>query len=288
MKLDRDPLERELQKWNAEGLIFPEYRFVTEREKLHLLGKGGFSYVYEMEHKERPNCLFALKVMEAEPGQSDTLLRNLRTQQYLSRICPYVMPIIDVAEENGLVCVLMEWVSGILQKDENGRLQLCRKELHLRKGILTFALEIGQALQISHQNGILHGDIKPENSYWNREKKCYQLGDFGNHGGYTGGYAAPELICLGKQGYVTVASDIYSYGMMLYVLLNGLRFPGAEGYYCSGQQYEASYVFPAPAGSTEMLTRSIRKMCSRQPWERYHNMEEVLADLRRIQREEKE
>lgn len=45
------------------------------------------------------------------------------------------MPIIDVAEENGPVCVLMEWMSGILQKAENGRLQLCRKELHLRKGI---------------------------------------------------------------------------------------------------------------------------------------------------------
>lgn len=293
MNTGRDVLERLLQRGNTGGGLFPQYRFVREENGLHLLGTGGFAFVYEMTDPRNETARFALKVMDATEEQSASFLENIRSQQHLSRLSPCVMPIVDVTEWEGLWCILMERREGILGKDAGGRMQVGREALCRRKGILEFAAQIGEAVRISHENGILHRDIKLENVYWNAEQYCYQLADFEppGRGSWTRGYAAPEIAVrrrpdgpLRSAAY-TVVSDIYSYGMMLYVLLNRLHFPGTEGYYSNMRQYDPDYVFPSPVDSSGMLTRSIRRMCEWDPGKRYQTMEEVLADLERIRRE---
>lgn len=295
MNTGRAALESLLQKGNATGGLFPHYQFVREENGLHLLGSGGFSFVYEMMDPKEKSRRLAMKVTDAAGGQEDFFREDVCSWQQLSRVSPYVMPVVDAMEWEGLCCILMERQEGILGKNEKGEICVSREELHHRTGILPFAGQIGQVLRVSHENGILHRDIKPENIYWNAERNCYQLSDFGirENRGFTRGYAAPEIAARGRGAYAvhkepeyTVASDIYSYGMLLYVLLNRLCFPGTEGYYSSLRQYDPSYVFPAPVDSTEMLTRSIRKMCEWDPEKRYQTMEEVLADLDRIRREE--
>lgn len=295
MNISHTALEVLLQKGNITGSLFPQYRFVREEDGLHRLGSGGFAIVYEMTDLPDQNRRLAMKVTEADRGTHTSFMEEVRGWQRLSRQSPYVMSIVDAAEWEGMWCILMERGDKILGRSDAGDMCVSREELLHRTGILQFAVQIGQALRVSHENGILHGDIKPENIYWNVERNCYQLSDFVSweSRSFTRGYAAPEIIAQGicvdtaskERGY-TVTSDIYSYGMLLYVLLNRLRFPGTEGYYSSMRQYDPEYVFPAPVNSTEMLTRSIRKMCEWDPEKRYQTMEEILADLDRIMRED--
>ena len=295
MNISHAALEVLLQKGNITGSLFPQYRFVREEDGLHQLGSGGFAIVYEMTDLPDQNRRLAMKVTEADRGTHASFMEEVRGWQRLSRQSPYVMSIVDAAEWEGMWCILMERGDKILGRSDAGDMCVSREELLHRTGILQFAVQIGQALRVSHENGILHGDIKPENIYWNVERNCYQLSDFESweSRGFTRGYAAPEIIAQGscegaaskERGY-TVTSDIYSYGMSLYVLLNRLHFPGTEGYYSSTRQYDPEYVFPAPLDSTEMLTRSIRKMCEWNPEKRYQTMEEILADLDRIMRED--
>lgn len=290
MNTGREALETLLQKGNAEGGLFSHYQFVRKENRLHLLGSGGFSFVYEMTDPKESSRQLAMKVMDLIDGQETSFREGVCSWQRLSRLSPYVVPVVDAIAWNGLWCILMERQEGILGKNEKGEMCVSREELCYHTGILQFAGQIGQAIKVSHENGILHRDIKPENIYWNAERSCYQLSDFGSQEslGFTRGYAAPEIVAQGRDTELveyTVASDIYSFGMRLYVLLNRLCFPGTEGYYCSMRQYDPSYVFPAPLNSTEMLTRSIRKMCEWNPEKRYQTMEEVLADLDRITRE---
>ena len=288
MNINHAALEVLLQKGNITGSLFPLYRFVREEDGLHQLGSGGFAIVYEMMDPLDRTRRLAMKVAEADGKTHTSFMEDVCGWQQLSRQSPYVMPIVDATEWEGMWCILMERGEGILGRNDVGDMCVSREELLHRTGILQFAGQIGQALRVSHENGILHGDIKPENIYWNVERNCYQLSDFESweSRGFTRGYAAPEIIAQGscegaaskERGY-TVTSDIYSYGM-----LNRLRFPGTEGYYSSMRQYDPEYVFPAPLNSTEMLTRSIRKMCEWAPEKRYQTMEEVLADLDRIMR----
>lgn len=295
MNISHAALEVLLQKGNITGSLFPQYRFVQEEDGLHQLGNGGFAIVYEMMDPLDRTRRLAMKVAEAVGGTYTSFMEEVCGWQQLSRQSPYVMPIVDATEWEGMWCILMERGEGILGRSDAGDMCVRREELRHRTGILQFAVQIGQALRVSHENGILHGDIKPENIYWNVERNCYQLSDFASweSRGFTRGYAAPEIIAQGRcvntaskePGY-TMTSDIYSYGMLLYVLLNRLRFPGTEGYYSSTRQYNPEYVFPAPLNSTEMLTRSIRKMCEWNPEKRYQTMEEILADLDRIMRED--
>ena len=276
MNISHAALEVLLQKGNITGSLFPQYRFVREEDGLHQLGSGGFAIVYEMTDLPDQNRRLAMKVTEADRGTHASFMEEVRGWQRLSRQSPYVMSIVDAAEWEGMWCILMERGDKILGRSDAGDMCVSREEL-------------------LHRTGILHGDIKPENIYWNAERNCYQLSDFVSweSRGFTRGYAAPEIIAQGRcedaaskePGY-TVTSDIYSYGMSLYVLLNRLHFPGTEGYYSSTRQYDPEYVFPAPLDSTEMLTRSIRKMCEWNPEKRYQTMEEILADLDRIMRED--
>lgn len=294
MNISHAALEVLLQTGNSTGSLFPQYRFVREENRLHQLGSGGFAIVYEMMDPLDQTRHLAMKATEVARGTYTSFMEEVREWQQLSRQSPYVMPIVDATEWEGMWCILMERGDKLLGRNDAGDMCVSREELLHRTGILQFAVQIGQALRVSHENGILHGDIKPENIYWNAERNCYQLSDFVSweSRGFTKGYAAPEILAQGRcedivskePGY-TVASDIYSYGMLLYVLLNRLRFPGTEGYYSSMRQYDPEYVFPAPVHSTEMLTRSIRKMCEWAPEKRYQTMEEVLADLDRIMRE---
>lgn len=295
MNISHAALEVLLQKGNITGSLFPQYRFVREEDGLHQLGSGGFAIVYEMMDPLDRTRRLAMKVEKAASGTHTSFMEEVCGWQQLSRQSPYVMPIVDAAEWEGMWCILMERGEEILGRNDAGDMCVRREELLHRTRILQFAVQIGQALRVSHKNGILHGDIKLENIYWNVERNCYQLSDFVSweSRGFTRGYAAPEIIAQGRcedaaskeLGY-TVTSDIYSYGMSLYVLLNRLHFPGTEGYYISMRQYDPEYVFPAPMNSTEMLTRSIRKMCEWNPEKRYQTMEEILADLDRIMRED--
>lgn len=304
-----------LEKLDTAGAIFPEFELYKVNGQPQLLGKGGYARVYEMRSKNGTDTKYALKVigMEKHAVTSERFWETVYLQRFLAEQSPHVARIIDakaiVAElsEAGellkyeaateecwqrqgyiLQFLLMEKYEEVLKRDRFGKAFLAQKDLEEEKGVLSFAMQIGQALYLAHQNNILHRDIKLENIFWDEKEKIYRLGDFGiaryvENGNaetvvYTDGYGAPEIERhLGKNYDAT--ADIYSFGITLYLLLNELKFPGSSGYYVNLVQYHPDFVFPAPVNASESMTRVLRKMCSYDKADRYQTIAEVLTDL---------
>lgn len=312
---DTASAERLLKKLDSSGWIFPEFELNTDENNLILLGRGGFSVVYEMFYKERPDFRYALKVigLERHVVSFQQFRDTVLLQNYLSEQSQNVARVIDaraisvsVDEEGNIVdvcdasgeCwdeeglhlqfVLMERLSDIISKDRFKHASMIKDGLSTEEEILDFAMQIGDALKVSHDNNVLHRDIKLENIFWNQADGCFVLGDFGIakfvEGGnaetvvYTDGYGAPEIERRLGDHYNATA-DIYSFGIALYLLLNNLRFPGSDGYFVNQVQYDPTFIFPAPVNASERMTRIIRKMCSFYPEDRYQSMDEVLFDL---------
>lgn len=187
--------------------------------------------------------------------------------------------------------LLMEKLTPVLTWDESGREKLFPGELAAfqKREILKFAGDISTALISAHEENLLHRDIKLENVFYDSKKKVYKLGDFGNakmteNGtastvAYTRGYGAPEVIDAADERYDNTA-DIYSFGMMLFLLLNELRFPYSKEYSVNASvQYSPGNSLPFPKHADSALYRIVEKMCRFNPDERYQSMETVRNDL---------
>ena len=315
---DKTAVETLLGELDETGYLFPEFMLHKVNNQLQLLGKGGFSVIYEMRGKHNTQLEYVLKVIGLEKYSmtSEQFQETVKIQRFLCAKSPYVMRIIDAKElrilfdeagkiqnigfglnmqpednELYLQVVLMEKLENIIIKDRFKRVTLTIDHLQKEDEIIEFALQIGEVLQSAHDNDILHRDIKLENIFWDKSEQCFKLGDFGIaksvEGGnadtvvYTEGYGAPEIGRRLSDCYNATA-DIYSFGITLYLLLNELKFPGSDGYYSSKVQYDPQFIFPAPQNASEEMTRIIRKMCSFNKEDRYQSMTEVLMDLKHV------
>ncbi|MBR3518393.1 MAG: serine/threonine protein kinase [Lachnospiraceae bacterium] len=188
--------------------------------------------------------------------------------------------------------ILMEKLAPVLSAQKH-RLTLFPQGLaECEEGeILKCACDIGNAIREAHEKGWLHRDIKPENIFYDAETKNYKLGDFGiagiiedEVGGnvlFTEGYAAPEIIGVMDDRY-DQTTDIYSFGITLYVLLNELRFPGALKYKSVACQYMRGYEAPEPVNGSDELVQVVLRMIRFDPDERYQSMEDVLNELEKL------
>ena len=180
-----------------------------------------------------------------------------------------------VLESNGLRHKLIP--SGLLKYDE--------------KEIMKLAREIGIAIDGAHKSKLLHRDIKLENIFYDAKARSYKLGDFGiakttddgmaSTVAFTKGYGAPEVVGTLDDKYDCTA-DIYSFGMLLYVLLNELRFPESNDYRPTVYQYAQGYVPPEPLNGSDELAAIVSKMLSFNPDDRYQSMEEVLNEFDKL------
>lgn len=190
--------------------------------------------------------------------------------------------------------VLMEKLVPILSTDCMGRPALYPEQLanYDESEIMKLAYHIGTALARAHAKQLLHRDVKLENVFYDPVKKVYKLGDFGiakmtddgmaSTVAFTKGYGAPEVVGAVDERYDHTA-DIYSFGMMLYLLLNGLRFPDSENYHVNvAKQYSKGYELPYPEYEDYKLCGPVYGMCRYDPDERYQSMEKVLNDIEGI------
>ncbi len=201
--------------------------------------------------------------------------------------------IYDIPNGNVLILrfILMEKMTPVLTRDKRGVPKLYPESLanFEQSEIMKFAHDIGIALMYMHDNNLLHRDVKLENVFYDSDKKVYKLGDFGiakltDDGtacsiAYTNGYGAPEVSKSASIRYDNTA-DIYSYGIMLYLLLNELKFPDSEAYKVnSSAQYSNGYKFPEPECAYCKLWPMVDKMCQYDPDDRYQSMENILNDI---------
>ena len=199
-------------------------------EILGLLGRGGMGVVYKARQRGLDR-LVALKILppqiSAEPAFAERFAREARALARLSH--PNVVTVIDLGKSGSLYYFLMEFVDGV-----NLRQMLQAGRLAPRDA-LALILQICEALEYAHGEGVVHRDIKPENILVDK-KGHVKIADFGlskllgaaqpelqltlsNQVMGTMHYMAPEQI--EKPLEVDQRVDIYSLGVVLYEMLTG-------------------------------------------------------------------
>jgi len=178
----------------------------------------------------------ALKVLHEYHVKSDEFLnRFIKEAKAVGRLSHGgIVTVYDVGEDHGTVYIAMELVEGM-------PLDVAIKEDPLSlKEVVNFGIEVARALEVAHNEGIIHRDIKPPNILFSTGRKV-KITDFGiahiddslsaektQIGTVLGTplYMSPEQVNAGK---VDGRSDLYSLGIILYELVAGsCPFKGAD------------------------------------------------------------
>lgn len=238
------PLERRVEKTVAlpEGTVLKNKYAIVR-----LLGHGGFGLTYLIQD----TVLMARRVLKElfpegsrRDGLRVVLPRDLRGDRFtdlkvgflkeaqvLARFShPYIPSVFEYFEDNGTVYYVMEFIEG----DPLSKLFQKHSMLNVPKS-LRLTLEILDILDMLHENGILHMDIKPDNILMPPKVNHVVLIDFGSAveigsgekpGTVTPGYSPPEQAGV-RDDPLGPWSDLYAVGATLYQMLTGQVPPSA-------------------------------------------------------------
>ena len=197
---------------------------------LGVLGVGGMGTVYKANDRELGEVV-AIKTLKPELIANDTnALDRFKSEIRLARRISHrnVVRTHDLGEANGMYYITMEYVEGKSLKElirERGRLPA--------SAVLPIAKQLCRALEVAHDEGVIHRDIKPQNMVVEGDG-VLKVMDFGiarlavrpAESGHTQAgmivgtpeYMAPEQI-VGDE--IDARADIYATGVVLYECLVG-------------------------------------------------------------------
>lgn len=235
-----------------------------------MLGQGGMGIAY-LARQEKLGRDVVIKILRPFAVDNPTLKERFERESRVIAKLDHkgIVPVYDVGEQNGSLYILMKHVVGMPLNRLIDRLSgLDRSNLKMtdivkvfqdlfpeklapdlvsrHKSITEFfchlVIQIAEALQYAHDNGIIHRDVKPSNIILEPDGNPVIL-DFGlSHdelevnltvsGEFLGTpvYSAPESF--GKSGFLDLKKlDIYSLGVTMYELLTGkLPYEGTSIY----------------------------------------------------------
>lgn len=218
-----------------------------------LLGKGTFAKVYYGK-EIATNESVAIKVLDKDKVQREGLMEQIKREISVMGLVkhPNIVELKEVMATKSKIFFIMEYVKGgelfsKLAKSGKLREDLARK----------YFQQLISAVDFCHSRGVSHRDLKPENLLVD-ENEDLKISDFGlsalpeqlRYDGLlhtqcgTPAYVAPEV--LRKKGYNGEKADIWSCGVILYVLLAGfLPFQDENLMNMYRKVLKAKYDFPS-------------------------------------------
>lgn len=220
------PDSRPSSSSSLHGRFEPGTRLGSRYRVVGLLGRGGMGEVYRADDLEL-NQPVALKFLPERVARNAADLARLRQEVRVARQIahPNVCRTYDIAEADGQVFVVMEYVDG-----EDLASVLRRLGRPTSDKALEIARQLCLGIGAAHENGVLHRDLKPANIMIDGRGRA-RITDFGVAGtaeeiaaergtAGTPAYMAPEQA---RSGTASVQSDIYSLGLVLYEIFTGKR-----------------------------------------------------------------
>lgn len=222
-------LARELFERESARPTVPAGTRIGAFEVVELIGSGGMGAVYRAERVAGGfEQTVAIKLLLGTDGATRERFRaEMEILAGLSH--PNIAQLIDGGEAaDGSLYLAMEYVDGVALDE------YCQQQGLDARARIRLLLRVADALAHAHRNLVIHRDIKPGNILVGREDGRPRLLDFGiaklygqptdrnltthAQGPMTPTYAAPEQF---RGGAITVATDVYQLGVLMYCLLSG-------------------------------------------------------------------
>ncbi|RUS18633.1 kinase-like domain-containing protein [Endogone sp. FLAS-F59071] len=197
-------------------------------QRLKTLGKGNFGKVYLAEHRES-KLKVAIKMVDKHSVNNNEQMENAFNEKKISETISRfqhdaIAKVYEVIQDDDHIWIIMEFYEGgeLFEKVEaQGRLEESEARRWFR--------EIMEGVAFLHRLDVVHRDIKPENILLDRNGHI-RICDFGFAKvfrkeelleTYCGSphYAAPEMVK--ETPYSGPAVDIWSCGVLLYIMLSG-------------------------------------------------------------------
>ena len=261
-------------------------------EILGVLGHGGMGVVYKARHL-RLNRVVAIKMIIAGAHASkDHLVRFQREAEAAAHLShPNIVAIHEVADHDGMPFFSLEFVDGPSVSD------LMRETTLTPKRAAELLIPVARAVQYSHEMGILHRDLKPQNILLTSEGQP-KVADFGlakrlddedEHKTATGailgtpGYMAPEQAR--SKADVGPQVDVYALGCILYYMMTGRPpFAAPTPFETVRQTLMTDPVSPSKLqiGLDKDLETICLKALEKSPEKRYASAQEFADELQRF------
>jgi len=268
---------------NLSNTTLGQYQLIEE------IGRGGMAHIYRA-HQPSVKREVAIKILSPALQSDPSLVTrfNHEVEVVAALQHPYIVPVYDFGEQNGLLYIAMAFVRGgtladLIQNSPNGM---------SIQDVVRIITHVADGLDYAHGKSIIHRDLKPGNILLDERKNPY-IADFGlakvleqeqaqtlGTGLFgTPAYMAPESA---SQTPVNHQVDLYALGAILFEMLTGQKPYKAKsigGLISAHMHDRIPNICALQPDLPPAIQHVIEKALAKDPANRYQSAEALTTDL---------